>query len=78
MYTHPDENWQIHANFIPLFEMSRIYACQLPIFFCFASSRLLLEKQGKSEGFDSCDRPSNRTQIGFKSSFVSPCDHEIW
>ena len=26
------------------------------------------EKQGKSEGFDSCDRPSNLTQIGFKSS----------
>ena len=25
-------------------------------------------EQGKSEGFDSCDRPSNHTQIGFKSS----------
>ena len=25
-------------------------------------------EQGKSEGFDSCDRPSNLTQIGFKSS----------
>ena len=25
-------------------------------------------QQGKSEGFDSCDRPSNLTQIGFKSS----------
>ena len=24
--------------------------------------------QGKSEGFDSCERPSNLTQIGFKSS----------
>ena len=24
-------------------------------------------EQGKSEGFDSCDRPSNPTQIGFKS-----------
>ena len=22
-------------------------------------------EQGKSEGFDSCDRPSNLTQIGF-------------
>ena len=29
---------------------------------------LNLFKQGKSEGFDSCDRPSNLTQIGFKSS----------
>ena len=28
-------------------------------------------KQGKSEGFDSCDRPSNITQTGFKSSFFS-------
>ena len=25
-------------------------------------------QQGKSEGFDSCDRPSNLTQIGLKSS----------
>ena len=25
-------------------------------------------RQGKSEGFDSCDRPSNLTQIGLKSS----------
>ena len=29
-------------------------------------------KQGKSEGFDSCDRPSNLTQIGFKSSILQP------
>ena len=29
---------------------------------------LVFKKQGKSEGFDSCDRPSNLTQIGFKSS----------
>ena len=35
-------------------------------------------KQGKSEGFDSCDRPSNLTQIGFKSSIFRPCDLEIW
>ena len=26
------------------------------------------QKQGKSEGFDSCDRHSNLTQIGLKSS----------
>ena len=30
--------------------------------------KLAILKQGKSEGFDSCDRPSNLTQIGFKSS----------
>ena len=28
--------------------------------------------QGKSEGFDKCDRPSNLTQIGFKSSKFQP------
>ena len=35
-------------------------------------------EQGKSEGFDSCDRPSNLTQIGFKSTIFQPCDLEIW
>ena len=34
--------------------------------------------QGKFEGFDSCDRPSNLTQIGFESSIFSPRDLEIW
>ena len=29
-------------------------------------------KQGKSEGFDSCDRPSNLTQIEFKSLIFQP------
>ena len=36
------------------------------------------QEQGKSEGFDSCDRPSNLTQIGFKSSIFHQCDLEIW
>ena len=36
------------------------------------------KKQGKSEGFDSCDRPSNLTQIGFKLWIFRPCDLEIW
>ena len=31
-------------------------------------------KQGKSEGFDSCHRPSYLTQIGFKSSIF----HPVW
>ena len=35
-------------------------------------------QQGKSEGFDSCDRPSNLTQIGFKSWIFHPCNFEIW
>ena len=33
---------------------------------------LLKIKQGKSEGFDSCDRPSNLTQIEFKSLIFQP------
>ena len=32
-------------------------------------------QQGKS--FDICDRPSNLTQIGLKSSIFCPCDFEI-
>ena len=32
----------------------------------------LTRKQGKSEGFDSCDRPSNLTQIGLKSWIFQP------
>ena len=35
-------------------------------------------EQGKSEGFDSCERPSNLTQIGFKSSIFQPCVLDIW
>ena len=35
-------------------------------------------KHGKSEGFDSCDGPSNLTQIGLKSLIFCPCDLEIW
>ena len=31
-----------------------------------------IPQQGKSEGFDSCDRPSNLTQIGFESSIFQP------
>ena len=35
-------------------------------------------QQGKSEGFDICDWPSNLTQIGLKLSIFRPCDLEIW
>ena len=31
-----------------------------------------MPSQGKSEGFDSCDQPSNLTQIGLKSSINQP------
>ena len=34
-------------------------------------------KQGKSEGFDSCDRPSN-LKLDSNRQFFCPCDREIW
>ena len=34
-----------------------------------------IREQGKSEGFGSCDRPSNLTQTGFKSSIFQPMWH---
>ena len=35
------------------------------------------KKQGKSEGFDSCDRPSN-LKLDSNRQFFRPCDREIW
>ena len=37
-----------------------------------SKSCLVAAKQGKSEGFDSCDRPTNLTEIGFESSIFQP------
>ena len=34
-------------------------------------------QQGKSEGFDSCDRPSN-LKLDSNCQFFCPCDREIW
>ena len=34
-------------------------------------------EQGKSEGFDSCDRPSN-LKLDLNHQFFRPCDREIW
>ena len=34
-------------------------------------------EQGKSEGFDSCDRPSN-LKLYSNRQFFRPCDREIW
>ena len=38
---------------------------------------VLIKKQGKSEGFDSCDRPSN-LKLDSNRQFFHPCDREIW
>ena len=35
------------------------------------------KKQGKSEGFDCCDRPSN-LKLDSNHQFLHPCDREIW
>ena len=40
-------------------------------------SKCYWPKQGKSEGFDSCDRPSN-LKLDSNHKFFSPCDREIW
>ena len=34
-------------------------------------------EQGKSEGFDSCDQPSN-LKLDSNCQFFRPCDREIW
>ena len=34
-------------------------------------------EQGKSEGFDSCDRPSN-LKLDSNRQFFRPCDRDIW
>ena len=41
------------------------------------SRALVHKKQGKSEGFDSCDRPSN-LKLDSNRQFFRPCDREIW
>ena len=38
----------------------------------FGSKLAIFGEQGKSEGFDNCDRPSNLTQTGLKSSIFQP------
>ena len=45
-----------------------------PLIWCFV---VLLWQQGKSEGFDSCDRPSN-LKFDSNRQFFRPCDHQIW
>ena len=41
------------------------------------TAKLHILKQGKSEGFDSCDRPSN-LKLDSNHQFFRPCDREIW
>ena len=48
-------------------------------FFCIrpSISITLNSQQGKSEGFESCDRPSN-LKLDSNRQFFRPCDSEIW
>ena len=60
----------IQSQNIP-YEQNSYYRdfCELPqlqIAYLYIWTKYIKKKQGKSEGFDSCDRPSNLTQIGFK------------
>ena len=51
----------------------------LPLYICFWGWQKgwNIVKQGKSEGFDSCDRPSN-LKLYSNRQFFHPCDREIW
>ena len=60
-----------------LFESRSVRLCNSYYLFVVVLFRHVLEnrvyaQQGKSEEFDSYDRPSNLTQIGFKSSIFQP------
>ena len=52
-----------------IYSLLLVLHCNLWIWF--------LNKQGKSEGFDSCDRPSN-LKLDSNRQFFRPCDREIW
>ena len=60
------------GNQVILFITFRI-ASMAPLQFCNCPQcQWNISEQVKSEGFDSCDRPYNLTQIGFKSSTFQP------
>ena len=44
---------------------------------CYGKLKRIFEKQGKSEGFDSCDWPGN-LKLDSNRQFFCPCDREIW
>ena len=45
--------------------------------YCDGKLKRIFEKQGKSEGFDSCDWPGN-LKLDSNRQFFCPCDREIW
>ena len=62
------KNFVNSANYLPIY----VTVSTLGLFHNRNINSAAQCKQGKSEGFDSCDRPSNLTQTGFKSSIFQP------
>ena len=74
---------QISIQFITLsqsdlHQFSTNYDTRLHAYRTYILNSHTKKNQGKSEGFDSCDRPSNLTQIGSNWSIFRPCDLKIW
>ena len=53
------------------------YLVSRKMYFCVCSGKTKQNKQGKSEGFDSCDPPSN-LKLDSNRQIFRPCDREIW
>ena len=61
-------------------EFCHLWLCQIPHVSTKACGSCTFPqdmKQGKSEGFDSCDRPSN-LKLDSNHQFFRPCDRKIW
>ena len=66
--------WHLTLQFLEPWH-GRLYECEIFIASC--TDNIYELKQGKSEGFDSCDRPSN-LKLDSNRQFFCPCDREIW
>ena len=58
-------------------DLQNIWSMRVQDFSGLRVGRVILGKQGKSEGFDSCDRPSN-LKLDSNRQFFRPCNREIW
>ena len=59
-------------NYVVLLYLTVLICINGPIFTLWHIFVRIIHQHGKSEWFNSCDRPSNLTQIGFKSSIFQP------
>ena len=61
--------WSDNDFFVHKYEFAR----KIQIYIGYQTIQFITTtKLGKSEGFDSCDRPSNLTKVGFKSLIFQP------